>query len=61
MDDGGFDDSLHKALRLKVWIFLQDGVEGFFGMLADMQHIDSRRELVSERIDVSHLVGEFAP
>ena len=40
-------------------------MEGFFGTLADLQHVDSRRELVgdkvSERIDVSNLVGEFAP
>ena len=40
-------------------------MEGFFGTLADLQHIDSRRELVGdrvgERIDVSHLVDEFAP
>ena len=58
---GGFDDSLCRALGLGVWILLQDGVEGYFGMPANLQHIDSRRELVSdrvdERIDVSHLVG----
>ena len=65
MFGGGFGDSLRRALGLRVWIFLQDGMEEFFGMLADLQHIDSRRELVddwvSERIDVSHLVDEFVP
>ena len=59
--DGGFSNSLRRALGLRVWIFLQDGVEGFFGTLADLQHIDSRRELVGdqvgERIDVSNLVS----
>ena len=34
-------------------------------MSADVQHVDSGQELVSdlvgERIDVSRLVGEFAP
>jgi len=34
-------------------------------MLADLQHVDSQQVLVSdlvgERIDVSHQVGEFAP
>ena len=39
---GGFSDSLRRALGLGVWIFLQDGVEVFFWMLADLQHIDSR-------------------
>ena len=62
---GGLGNSLHRALGLRVWIFLQDGVEGFFATLADLQHIDSRRELigdrVGERIDVSNLVGEFVP
>ena len=65
LDDSSFDDNLLKALGLRVWIFLQDGVEGFFGMLADLEHIDSRWELVSdrvgERVDVSNLVGEFVP
>ena len=40
-------------------------MEGFFGTLADLQHIDSRRELVGDRvdkrIDVSNLVNEFVP
>ena len=62
---GGFGDSLRRALGLRVWIFLQDGLEGCFGASADLQHVHSRRELVGdlvgERIDVSHLVGEFAP
>ena len=61
LDGGSFGDSLHRALGLRVWIFLQDGVEGFFGTLADLQHIDSRRKLVGERIDVANLVSEFVP
>ena len=65
LDGGDFGDNLRRALGLRVWIFLQDGVEGFFGMLADLQHIDSRRELVGnrigERVDVSNQVGEFVP
>ena len=65
MDASGFGDNLRRALGLRVWIFLQDGVEGFFGTLADLQHIDSRRELVddrvSKRIDVSHRVSELVP
>ena len=65
MDGGGFSDSLCGALGLGVWVFLQDGVEGCFRTSADLQHVDSRRELVGdlvgERIDISHLVGEFAP
>ena len=40
-------------------------MKGCFGASANVQHIDSQRELVSdlvdERIDVSHLVKEFAP
>ena len=65
LDGGDFGDSLRRALGLRVWIFFQDGVEGCFGTSANLQHIDSRRELVDdwvdERIDVSHLVSEFAP
>ena len=65
MDGSGFGDNLRRALGLRIWIFLQDGVEGFFGTLANLQHIDSRRELVGDRvgkrIDVSNLVGEFVP
>ena len=40
-------------------------MEGFFEALADLQHIDNRRELVGdrvgERIDVSNLVDEIIP
>ena len=65
LDGGSFGDNLCRALGLRVWIFLWDGVEGFFGTLADLQHVDSRRELVSnrvgKRIDVPNLVGELAP
>ena len=31
-----FGDSLHRALGLRVWIFLQDGLEGCFGPSADV-------------------------
>ena len=61
LDGSGFGDNLRRALGLRVWIFLQDGVEEFFGTLAYLQHIDSRRELVGERIDASNLVNEFVP
>ena len=65
MDGGGFSDNLRRALGLRVWIFLHNGVEGFFRMLADLQHVDSRRELINdrvgERIDVSNLVDGFVP
>ena len=65
LDGGSFGDDLRRALGLRVWIFLQDGVEGCFRTSADLQHIDSRRELVDdlvgERIDVFRLVSEFAP
>jgi len=33
---GGFGDSLHRALGLRVQILLQDGLEGCSGVLADM-------------------------
>ena len=33
---GSFGDNLRRALGLRVWIFLKNGVEGFFGMLADL-------------------------
>ena len=36
LDDGGFDDNLRRALGLRVWIFLQDGVVGFFETLANL-------------------------
>ena len=62
---GGFGDSLCRALGLGVWIFLQDGLEGCFGASADMGHVDNRQELVDDlvsgRMDISNLVGEFAP
>ena len=61
MYDGGFSNSLRRALGLRVWIFLQDGMEGCFRASADMYHVDSRRELVGERMDISNLVDEFAP
>ena len=65
LNSSGFVDSVRRALGLGVWVFLQDGLEGCFGTSADLQHIDSWRGLVDdrvgERIDVSHLVGEFAP
>ena len=62
---GGLGDSLHRALGLGVWILLWDGLEGHSRASADVEHVDSRRrlvgDLVSERMDVSHLVSEFAP
>ena len=62
---GGFGDSLYGALELGVWTFVQDGLEGCFRASADVYHVDSRRELVGdlvgERMDVPHLVGEFTP
>ena len=65
LDGGGFGDILRGALGLGIWILLQDGLEGCFRTSADLQHVDSRRklvyDLVGERIDVSHLVGEFGP
>ena len=41
LDGGSFGDSLCGALGLRVWILLQDGVEGCFGASADVQHVDS--------------------
>ena len=65
LNGGGFGDSLRRALGLGVWVFLQDGLEGCFGTSTDLQHVDSRQELVNDpigdRIDVSHLIDEFAP
>ena len=62
---GGFGDSLRSALGLEVWILLQDGLEGCSRASADVYLVDSRRELVSnlvgERMDISNLVGDFAP
>ena len=37
---GGFGDSLRRALGLRVWILLQDGLEGCSGASADVQHVD---------------------
>ena len=36
LDGDDFDDSLYRALGLRVWIFLQDGLEGCFRASADM-------------------------
>ena len=61
LDGGGFGDSLCGALGLRAWILLQDGVKGCFGASANVQHVDSRRELVgdlvSERMDISNQVS----
>ena len=61
----GFDEGLCGALRFGVRTFLQDGLEGCSGASAGVQHVDSRWELVGdlvgERMDNLHLVGEFAP
>ena len=61
----GFSEGLRGALRFRVRTFLQDGLEGCFGASAGVQHVDHRRELVGdlvgERMDILHLVGEFAP
>ena len=61
----GFGEGLRRALRLGVWILLWDGLEGRSRASADVEHVDGQRrlvgDLVGERIDVSHLVGEFAP
>ena len=62
---GGFSDSLCRALGLRVWILLQDGLEGCCRASTDVKHVDSRRELVGdlvgERMDISNLVRELAP
>ena len=62
---GGFGASLRRALGLRVWILLQDGMEGCSRASTDVQHVDGRwrlvGNLVSERMDISNLVGEFAP
>ena len=61
----GFSEGLHGALGFGVRIFLQDGLEGCSGASVGVQHVDDRRELigdlVGERMDIPHLVGEFAP
>ena len=57
---GDWTAEVSATVNVEPW----DGVEGCFGALTDVQHVDSRRELVVDlvggRIDVSHLVGEFA-
>ena len=50
LDGDGFGDSLYRVLGLRVWILLWDGLEGCFGASADVQHIDSRRELVGDLV-----------
>ena len=61
----GFGEGLCGALGFGVQIFLPDGLEGCSGASAGVQHVDRRRELISdlvgERMDIPHLVGEFAP
>ena len=61
----GFGKGLHRALGLGVWILLQDGLEGRSRASANVEHVDSRRrlvgDLVGERMDVSHLVGDSTP
>ena len=61
----GFDEGLHGALRFGVRTFLQDGLDGCSGASAGVQHVNRRRELVDdlvgERMDIPHLVDEFAP
>ena len=61
----GFGEGLHRALRLEVQIFLRDGLEGRSGASADVEHVDGQRrlvdDLVSERVDISNLVGKPAP
>ena len=36
LNGSSFGDSLHRALGLIVWVFLQDGLEGCFRTLADL-------------------------
>jgi len=57
----GFGEGLCGALGFGVRILLQDGLEGCCGTTAGVQHVDRRRELVGERMDIPNLVGEFAP
>ena len=61
----GFGEGLRGALGFRVRIFIQDGLEGCSRALAGVQHVDRRRkligDLVGERMDIPHLVGEFAP
>ena len=68
LDGGDFGDSLCRALGLRVWILLQDGLEGCSGASDDVQHVDSRRmlvgdlvgDLVGRRLDISNLVSKLA-
>ena len=61
----GFGEGLRGALRVEVQTFLQDGLEGRSEASAGVQHVDRRwkvvGDLVGERMDNLHLVGEFAP
>ena len=61
----GFNEGLRRALRLGARILLRDGLEGRSRALADVEHVNGQwrlvGDLVGERMDVSHLVGEFAP
>ena len=61
----GLGEGLRGALRFGVQTFLQDGLEGCSGASAGVQHVDRRWELigdlVGERMDIPHLVSEFAP
>ena len=51
----GLGEGLSGPLRLGVWIFLQDSLEGCSRTPAAVQHVDGWWELVGD------LVGEFAP
>ena len=61
----GLGEGLLGALTFGVWTFLQDGLEGCSGASTGVQHVDRRRELVGdlvcERMDIPHLVGESGP
>ena len=61
----GFGEGLRRALGLGAWILLRDGLEGCSRASAYVEHVDGQRrlvgDLVDERMDVSHLDGEFAP
>jgi len=65
LDGSDINDDLCRALRLGVQTALWDRAERSFVMLADLQHVDSRRvlvgDVVGERIDIPKLVDEFAP
>ena len=61
----GFGEGVRRALGLRVQIFLHDGLEGCSRASSGVQHADHRKELVGnlvgKRMDIPHLVGEFAP